>query len=56
MRIEKDQFFLSGIKKNFLFHKNRGEGHLLSYLKNRVQWHWYPRLKIVSYFPFHVDI
>ena len=56
MKIEKDQIFLSNIRQKFLFHKYRGEGHLCSYLKNRIQWYWYPPLGIVSRFPSHVDI
>lgn len=56
MKIEKDQIILSNIREKYLFHKQRGEGHLWSYLKNRIQWYMNPLLKIVPYFPLHVDI
>ena len=35
---------------------NRGNGHLFSYIKNRIQWHFLPRIQKVNDFPLHVDI
>jgi len=40
--------------RNFLFTWN--QGHVLAYLKNRIQWKLYPKAGKVSDFPLHVDI
>jgi len=56
MKINKGQFRLTSRSKNFQFELKRGKGHLLSYIINRIQWHFYPRLHYVSKFPPHVDI
>lgn len=56
MAIIKDQILLSDIRRKFLFQKRRSQGHFWSYIKNRIQWNWYPPLKIVTDFPLHVDI
>jgi radical SAM protein with 4Fe4S-binding SPASM domain len=42
--------------KNFKFDLHRGQGHLFSYIKNRLSWHLFPRVHHVSKFPPHVDI
>lgn len=56
MKINKGQIRLSSSKKNFKFELNRSKGHFLSYLKNRLNWHLYPRIHYVSKFPSHVDL
>ena len=56
MKINKGQFRLSSRRQNLKFELRRGQGHLLSYLKNRLQWHFYPRFHHLSEFPSHVDI
>lgn len=56
MKINKGQFRLSSRTTNFKFELHRGSGNLLSYIKNRIQWHYYPRLHYVNKFPPHVDI
>ena len=56
MKINKGQFRLSTKWENVKFNYRRGKGHLFAYMKNRVKWHYYPRLKIVSEFPDHIDI
>lgn len=56
MKTKTPQFRLTSKYKNFKFDLNRGKGHLLSYLKNRIKWHLFPRLHHVSNFPSHVDI
>ena len=56
MKINKGQFRLTSRNKNFKFELNRGKGHLLSYIKNRLEWHFNPRLKHIPKFPSHVDI
>ena len=56
MKTKTPQFRLTSKYKNFKFDLNRGKGHLLSYLNNRIRWHLFPRLHHVSKFPSHVDI
>jgi radical SAM protein with 4Fe4S-binding SPASM domain len=56
MKINKGQFRLSSKQRNLKFELHRGNGHLLSYIKNRFKWHFYPRLHHVSKFPSHIDI
>ena len=56
MKINKGQFRLTSRTKNFKFELKRGSGHMLSYIKNRLQWHYNPRLHHVSKFPPHIDI
>jgi len=56
MKINKGQFRLTSRTKNFKFELKRGRGHLLSYILNRIKWHYYPRLHHVSKFPSHVDV
>tara|TARA_B100000029_G_scaffold403020_1_gene402693 strand:+ start:1048 stop:2106 length:1059 start_codon:yes stop_codon:yes gene_type:complete len=56
MKINKGQFRLSSKTKNFKFEINRGNGHLLEYMINRIRWHLFPRINRVSKFPSHVDI
>lgn len=56
MKINKGQFKLTSRTKNFKFELHRGNGHLISYIKNRIQWHLYPRVHHVSKFPAHVDV
>ena len=56
MKINKGQFRLTSRTKNFKFDMNRGKGHLLDYLKNRLDWHVNPRLNKVPNFPSHIDI
>lgn len=40
--------------RNFAFIWN--QGNVLKYLTNRFQWHFYPKIGKVPYFPLHVDI
>ena len=56
MKTRTPQFRLSSRSNNFKFELNRGSNHLLSYIKNRINWHLLPRLHHVSKFPSHVDI
>ena len=56
MKTKTPQFRLTSRSRNFRFELNRGKGHLLSYVKNRIRWHLFPRLHHVSKFPSHVDI
>ena len=56
MKINKGQFRLTSRTKNFKFELKRGNGHLLSYLINRIKWHYFPRLHHISKFPSHVDV
>lgn len=56
MEINKGQFRLTSRTKNFKFELKRGKGHMISYIRNRLQWHFYPRLHHVSKFPPHVDV
>ena len=56
MKTKTPQFRLTSRSRNFRFDLNRGKGHLLSYIKNRIRWHLFPRLHHVSKFPSHVDI
>jgi len=55
-KINKGQFRLTSRTKNLKFELHRGSGHLLSYIKNRIGWHLFPRLHYVSKFPSHVDV
>lgn len=56
MKTKTPQFRLSSRMKNFKFDLHRGQGHLFSYIKNRLSWHLFPRVHHVSKFPPHVDI
>ena len=56
MKTKTHQFHLTSRSRNFKFELNRGHGHLLSYIKNRIRWHLLPRIHHVSKFPSHVDI
>ena len=56
MKTSTPQFRLTSRSKNLKFDLNRGKGHLLSYIKNRIRWHLLPRIHHVSEFPSHVDI
>ena len=56
MKINKGQFRLSNKQQNLKFELHRADGHLLSYIKKRFKWHFYPRLHHVSKFPSHIDI
>ena len=48
MKTKTPQFRLTSRSRNFRFDLNRGKGHLLSYIKNRIRWHLFPRLHHVS--------
>lgn len=56
MKVNKGQFRLTSKTKNFKFDLHRGKGHMLSYIANRIKWHFYPRIHHVSKFPPHVDV
>lgn len=56
MKINKGQFRLSSRTNNIKFELKRGKGHLFSYLKNRLEWHFNPRFRHIAKFPSHVDI
>lgn len=56
MKINKGQFRLNTRSANLKFELNRGKGHLINYISNRIKWHLYPRLHKVSRYPLHVDI
>lgn len=56
MKINKADKAASGFARRIRFHLNRGRGHLLRYLWNRVRWHIYPRLRLAGSYPDHVDL
>ncbi len=56
MKTKTSQFPLTSWSQNLKFDFKRGKGHLFSYLKNRLRWHFLPRIHHVSTFPSHVDI
>lgn len=56
MKINKGQIRLSSRRKNFQFEIKRSKGHFWDFVKNRIRWHFLPRLNHVSEFPSHVDI
>ena len=56
MQINKGQTRLTPRWQGLRFHLRRGKGHLGKYFKNRFQWHLYPRLKLLTPFPMHVDL
>ena len=56
MKINKGQVRLSSAKNNLSFELKRGKGHVISYIINRIKWHFYPRIHYLSKFPSHVDI
>jgi len=53
---DNDQSYLSSIADLIRFNYYRGKGHLVGYLENRIKWHVYPRLNLLTGFPDHVDI
>jgi radical SAM protein with 4Fe4S-binding SPASM domain len=53
---KKYQITLSKKLKRLRFHLGRGRGHLLAFIRNRILWHWYPRLDFLPDFPDHVDV
>ena len=55
IKINKEQIILSK-RKQFQFSWNRAKGYVMSYLKNRVIWYYFPRLHILTKFPTHVDL
>ena len=55
MRINRDQIILSR-KKQLQFSYHRANGHVLSYLRNRAIWYYFPRFHILTAFPNHVDL
>ncbi|MFC1951531.1 radical SAM/SPASM domain-containing protein [Chloroflexota bacterium] len=55
MRINRDQIILSR-KKQLQFSYHRAKGHILSYLRNRAEWYYFPRFHILTDFPNHVDL
>lgn len=55
MKINKDQLIPSKWKK-LSFEYKRSSRHFWAYIKNRIYWHFYPRLQHVLKFPNHVDI
>jgi len=56
MKINKSDKAATGIWRHLRFHWNRGGGHRLRYLWNRVRWHLYPRLHMAGSYPDHVDL
>lgn len=56
MKINKADKGASGFRKRMRFHWNRGKGHLLPYLWNRVRWHIYPKFHMAGRYPDHVDL
>ncbi|MCD4729539.1 MAG: radical SAM protein [Bacteroidales bacterium] len=52
-KVNVDQFVLGSRKKEFLWNFKRR--HPFSYLKNRFQWYFYPKIKYVPHFPIHID-
>jgi len=56
MKINKADKGASGAWRHWLFHWNRGAGHRLRYLWNRIRWHVYPRFRLAGSYPDHVDL
>lgn len=56
MQINRLHGYMSPAWKNLMFHYGRGKGHLFQYLKNRLRWHYGPRLNWRGGFPDHVDL
>jgi sulfatase maturation enzyme AslB (radical SAM superfamily) len=56
VKINKSDKAASGRWRRFLFHLNRGRGHLLRYGWNRVRWHVYPQFQMAGAYPDHVDL
>jgi len=50
------QYTKESLKDFIRNHLRRGEGKLLSYIINRIQWTYYPKWRIVSRFPLNIDI
>ncbi len=53
---DNDQSYATSFLTNVRFFVNRGRGHLMRFLANRIVWNAFPRLGITSKFPEHVDI
>ena len=56
MQINKGVFLLNSNWENFKFDLKRGHGNLFLYFLDRIRWNIFPRLKILSKFPTHIDI
>src|SRR5213593_3971856 len=56
MKINRLHGYMSPRWKSLMFHYGRGKGHLVRYAKNRLRWHYGPRLKWAGEFPDHVDL
>lgn len=51
-----EQYSLSNPLNELIFAKKRAEGHFFGYLKNRIIWYFFPRYKLLTRFPTHIDI
>lgn len=56
MKINKNQFTVSAPLTRLRFHYHRGRGHLWPYVRNRLIWHYFPRIGLTTPFPDHVDV
>lgn len=54
MKINKEIFQKKSTIRNMKFFLR--EDHYLRHIRDRIQWHFYPRLRIVRPFPTHVDV
>jgi len=50
------QFNMNSWIEEIQNHYRRGQGHMLSYLWNRVQWNYFHQFNIVPKFPLNIDI
>ena len=53
---DNDQTYMSSAFESARFMFYRGRGHMARYLLNRTRWHVYPRFRMLTGFPDHVDI
>jgi radical SAM protein with 4Fe4S-binding SPASM domain len=51
-----DQISFSSWWDDLKFHYWRGKGHILRYIIDRIRWHYYPGLHLVTDYPEHVDM
>ena len=55
-KIHAMQYSVNSWHKQLRFWVNRGKGHMIPYVRNRIKWNIYPKLRLRPAFPDHVDI
>ena len=53
---DNDQTYFGSFRDSLRFSYLRGKGHLRRFVNNRIKWHVYPRLHVLTDFPDHVDV